>query len=80
MRKISEKRRIEVKGYLADADATLGGLLHLFLLERGYYIARRGFIALNLALDSRDLAGFVKAVEAFVAEYRPLLAESSAKL
>ena len=47
----------------------LGGLFHLLLLERGYYMARRGFIALSLALTDEDLAGFVDAVRDFVKSY-----------
>ncbi|KAK4618352.1 Beta-phenylalanine transaminase [Fulvia fulva] len=58
---------------LADADSTPAGLLHLFLLKRGYYIARRGFVALSLALSDADFDGFVQAVADFVWEYRHLL-------
>lgn len=52
----------------------LGDLLHLFLLERGFYMARRGFVALSLVLTDEDIAGFVGAVEGFVQTYKPLLA------
>ena len=65
---------------LKDVDATLAGLFHLFLLERGYYIARRGFLALNLALSDQDYAGFLAAVKVFVDEHRSLLTESRARL
>lgn len=51
----------------------LGDLLHLFLLESGYYMARRGFIALSLALADEDLDGFVSAVQEFLRQYQPLL-------
>lgn len=61
---------------ISDSDPTLAGLFHLFLLERGFYIARRGFIALSLALRDSDLEGFAKAVEAFVNAHRHLLVES----
>jgi glutamate-1-semialdehyde 2,1-aminomutase len=51
----------------------LGDLLHLFLLERGFYIARRGFVSLSLVLMEEDLAGFVGAVREFVEEHKDLL-------
>jgi glutamate-1-semialdehyde 2,1-aminomutase len=38
-------------------------LLHLELLERGYWYARRGFVALSLPLDEADVDGFAEAVE-----------------
>jgi glutamate-1-semialdehyde 2,1-aminomutase len=54
----------------------LGDLLHLFLLEQGYYIARRGFVSLSLALTNEDLAGFVDAVREFVEEHKDLLVQT----
>ena len=47
---------------LADADDRLRELLFLDLLERGYYMARRGFIALSLEVTDDDVRGFVDAV------------------
>ncbi|HEX5189272.1 MAG TPA: aminotransferase class III-fold pyridoxal phosphate-dependent enzyme, partial [Streptosporangiaceae bacterium] len=47
---------------LAGADPRLVELLFLDLLERGYYIAPRGYLALSLALTSAQLTGFVRAV------------------
>jgi len=47
---------------LADADDRLRELLFLDLLERGYYMARRGFIALSLEITDADVDGFVDAV------------------
>jgi len=47
---------------LARSDARLLELLFLDLLERGYYIAPRGYLALSLALTAAQLAGFVQAV------------------
>ena len=49
-------------GDLAAADDRRRELLFLDLLEAGYYIARRGFIALSLALSDDDLDDFVAAV------------------
>jgi glutamate-1-semialdehyde 2,1-aminomutase len=47
---------------LASSDLRLIELLFLDLLERGYYIAPRGYLALSLALTSAQLTGFVRAV------------------
>jgi glutamate-1-semialdehyde 2,1-aminomutase len=47
---------------LGDADPRLLELLFLDLLELGYYIAPRGYMALSLALTPGQLAGFVQAV------------------
>ncbi len=43
------------------ADADLGQLLFHELLDRGFYYAPRGFIALSLPLTDDDLASFVSA-------------------
>jgi len=48
---------------LGDADPRLLELLFLDLLELGYYIAPRGYMALSLALTPGQLAGFVQAVD-----------------
>ena len=51
-------------GTAADAraaDADLGQLLFHELLDRGFYYAPRGFIALSLPLTDDDLASFVAA-------------------
>ena len=42
--------------------STALSLLFFDLLERGYYIAPRGFIALSLPVDDATLDGFVDAV------------------
>jgi glutamate-1-semialdehyde 2,1-aminomutase len=47
---------------LGDADPRLLELLFLDLLELGYYIAPRGYMALSLALTPGQLTGFVRAV------------------
>jgi len=49
-------------GDLSGGDPRLLELLFLDLLERGYYIAPRGYMALSLALTASQLAGFVAAV------------------
>lgn len=47
---------------LAGADDRRRELLFLDLLERGWYMARRGFIALSLEISDSDIDGFVDAV------------------
>lgn len=56
-----------------DVDERWNKILHLFLLRKGYYIARRGFVALSLAVKDSDLEGFVDVVREFVDTYRNLL-------
>ena len=45
------------------SDDRLKELLFLELLEAGYYLARRGFIALSLAVGDAEIAGFLAATE-----------------
>lgn len=47
---------------LADADDRRRELLYLELLERGWYMARRGFIALSIEVSDDDVDGFIAAV------------------
>ena len=62
-----------VRGRITNSRDLLGSddrileLIFLDLLDRGYYIARRGFIALMLTLDDSDLAGFSDAFSEIVA-------------
>ncbi|KAK4999418.1 hypothetical protein LTR28_013377 [Elasticomyces elasticus] len=58
---------------IADDDKALSDLLHLYLLEHGYYIARRGFIALSLAVTDTDLDGFVKTIQEFLTQHQSLV-------
>ena len=58
---------------LSDNDKTLCGIFHLYMLEQGYYISRRGFVTLNLALTDDDLDGFVETVKAFAQSHRQML-------
>jgi glutamate-1-semialdehyde 2,1-aminomutase len=44
----------------------LRALMHLHLLEQGYSYARRGFVALSVPLEERDVDGFAAAAEAFL--------------
>ena len=52
---------------LAGADDRRRELLFLDLLERGYYMAPRGFIALSVEVTDADVDGFVNAVAGFLA-------------
>ncbi|MEY4170104.1 MAG: hypothetical protein RLZ94_1177 [Actinomycetota bacterium] len=47
---------------LAEADDRRRELLFLDLLERGFYVAPRGFIALSIEVTDDDVDGFVAAV------------------
>ena len=62
----------------ACEDKDLAAIFHLFLLEKGYYISRRGYIALSLALGEPDLTGFYNAVVEFLQTYMLLVASGSA--
>ncbi len=52
---------------LAGSDPRLLELLFLDLLERGYYLAARGYMALSLVLTQDQLDGFVAAVQQILA-------------
>ena len=51
---------------LTGADDRIMELIFLDLLERGYYIARRGFIALMLPIGDAEIEGFRNAFSAVV--------------
>jgi glutamate-1-semialdehyde 2,1-aminomutase len=51
---------------LRQSDPRLLELLFLDLLEFGYYVAPRGYMALSRALSDDQLAGFVGAVQEFL--------------
>jgi glutamate-1-semialdehyde 2,1-aminomutase len=62
---------------LTDASKGEPGLCDLLfhhLLEEGFYIAKRGFIALTLPTTEQDLADFVASVDRFVIRYRDCFA------
>lgn len=52
----------------------LRALVHLEMMERGFYLARRGYMSLSLALEPRDHDGFIAALEEIIDTYRPILA------
>jgi glutamate-1-semialdehyde 2,1-aminomutase len=51
------------------AQPQLRELFHLAMLERGFYLGRRGMIALSLALREEDCAAFAAAVDEFLITY-----------
>ena len=53
---------IHSPGDIAEADDRRRELLFLDLLERGWYVAPRGFIALSIEVTDDDVDGFVAAV------------------
>ena len=53
-------------------------LFHLEMLERGYFLSRRGLSALCLPLTDRDVDGFVDGVDDFCSIYRSLLLDDAA--
>jgi glutamate-1-semialdehyde 2,1-aminomutase len=58
---------------LLETDGRLKELLFLDLLEAGYYVAPRGYLALSLAVTDAQLDGFVDAVATAVTA-RPVYA------
>lgn len=59
---------------LAGSDDRIKELVFLDLLERGFYLARRGFIALSLAIDDAAIEQFLAASRDIIAERKQLLA------
>ena len=67
----------------SPADAALGNaelreLFFLDMLAAGFYLARRGMIALSLEIGDAEMATFRAAVQEFVAARRPLIARATA--
>jgi glutamate-1-semialdehyde 2,1-aminomutase len=58
---------------LGDAETPLKDLFFFHMIERGCYVARRGFIVLTLAHEEGDLQRLEEAVASFVDRYEPLL-------
>jgi len=51
-------------------------LLHLELMLRGYYMARRGYVTLSLPLGEAEYDGFVQAMASVVEDYARVLREA----
>lgn len=60
---------------LVASDDRIKELLFLDMIEAGYYIARRGFIALSLEVTEEDLAGFEACIETFLERRLPHLCQ-----
>ncbi len=58
---------------LTEADDRLMELVFLDLLEKGYYIARRGFIALMIPVGESEISGFCEAFTEVVQQRLMLL-------
>ena len=59
---------------VAGLDDRMRELLFLDLLESGFYIARRGFIALNIEIMDDEISQFGDCIAAFVDKYSYLIA------
>ncbi len=70
--------RIETPADANAVDPAARKLVHLELLLRGFYIARRGFMSLCLPLTDADLERFVAAVDDVLAENRHVLRNAAA--
>lgn len=58
---------------LARADETARELLYFDLLDRGFYMGRRGFMALTLVVSDGELDRFVDALDETLAVRRAVL-------
>jgi glutamate-1-semialdehyde 2,1-aminomutase len=59
---------------VAKVDRRLRQLLFLDLLDDGFYLAERGFMALSLKITDEDCGRLVTAVEGFVSRRKDVLA------
>jgi glutamate-1-semialdehyde 2,1-aminomutase len=66
-------RPVRSPGDAAAADPAIKDLVFFDLVTRGFYIARRGFMALSLPLTDADTAGLVAALDDIVASRGALL-------
>ena len=58
-------------------DNNLRGLVHLALIERGYYVARRNMIVLSLPMTAAQLDGFVEAFGDVLRSHRSVLPQAA---
>ena len=59
-------------------DPRRQALFHLEMLQRGFYLSRRGLTSLCLPLADNDVDGFIEAVDDFCSIYQPLLQDVAA--
>jgi glutamate-1-semialdehyde 2,1-aminomutase len=71
--------RLALSSYddLRNSDRRIIDLLFFHLIEDGIYIAPRGFIALNLALNDGDMKRLVKSVASFLVLHRSTMADAA---
>ena len=60
------REHIQIPAQLEASDDRIKQLIFLNLLEHGFYIARRGFIALMLPLKDADLDAFLDSFESII--------------
>jgi glutamate-1-semialdehyde 2,1-aminomutase len=65
--------RITDPAQVEAADTPKRRLFHLELLERGFYIARRGMVTLSLPMQESDIARFVQATREFLIRHAGIL-------
>ena len=66
-------RPIRSAGDAASADRAVEALFFFDMLDRGVYLARRGFIALSLPIGGAEIDHFVAAVASFLDVRRDLV-------
>jgi glutamate-1-semialdehyde 2,1-aminomutase len=64
---------IQTPSDAASADAGVKALFFFDMLNRGVYLARKGFIALSLLIGDAEVDHFVGAVESFLEARRDLI-------
>ena len=58
---------------IAPRDSRLRQLLHLDLIDKGFFTARRGYMAPSLAITETDCDGLIEAVDEFLTHHGHLL-------
>jgi glutamate-1-semialdehyde 2,1-aminomutase len=64
---------IRTPAHAAGGNQTARALLHLEMLSRGHYFARRGMINLSLPMGEAEIDGLVAAFDDFLSEYSGVL-------
>ncbi len=66
-------REILSSADVEPSTSELRRLFHLEMLQRGFYLAPRGLIALSLATTELDTGGFLDALSRYLADYKAVL-------
>jgi glutamate-1-semialdehyde 2,1-aminomutase len=61
---------------IESRDPRLRQLLHLDLIDKGFFTTRRGFMALSLAITDQNRNDFITAINEFLSQYGMLLESS----